>query len=121
MEAKELIEKLNQTISDNDIYIGEIAVDGDLEEISEKMETPIKHVYQEGGHEGGGDYVCGVIHFTEYDIYLKIEGYYCSHNGTEFDDDWFQVFPKQKMITVYETAKETTNQNTDTDGDSYSY
>jgi hypothetical protein len=70
------------------------------------METPIVHVYQKGGHEGGGDYVCGVIHFTEYDLYLKIEGYYSSHYSTEFNDDWFQVYPKQKMITLYEIDKD---------------
>lgn len=106
MEAKELIEKLNQTLSDNDIWVGEIAISEEVSDVSELMQTPIKHVYQKGGNEGGGDYACGVIHFTEYDIYLKIEGYYCSHNGTEFDDDWFQVFPRDITVTIYESADE---------------
>lgn len=102
MDVKTLIEKLNKVISDNNISIGSVVSYSDIDDIVEKMNTPIEVVYQKGGREGQGEYVCGVIYFKKYNLYLKIEGFYSSYNGCDFEDDWFQVFPKSKTITVYE-------------------
>jgi len=57
------------------------------------------------GGEGKGSTWYSIKYFIDYDIYIKVDGYYQSYNGTEFYDGWdscSQVFPKQKTITVYE-------------------
>ena len=61
-----------------------------------------------GGSEGDGEDVELVIQFPSTDggispdILVKFEGYYSSYDGTTWEDDITQVFPKQKTITVYE-------------------
>lgn len=57
------------------------------------------------GGEGQGETWWVVIHFKEPDVYIKINGYYTSYDGTNFDsfeDDMRIVEPRQKTITVYE-------------------
>lgn len=61
-------------------------------------------VKQRGG-EGEGDVWYSVKYFPEHDVYLRVDGYYASHNGTYFDDGWNcvkEVKPMEKTITVYE-------------------
>lgn len=65
----------------------------------------IKEVDSYGGPEEGSEY-WKVIHFVDHDIYLKYSGYYSSYKDTEWDGDTFaegakQVFPEQKLVTVY--------------------
>lgn len=43
-----------------------------------------------------------VIYLADHDLHVKLYGYYTSHGGLEFDDDWMFVLPKQVMTTVYE-------------------
>jgi hypothetical protein len=57
------------------------------------------------GGEGQGETWWKVIHFKEIDTYIKINGFYTSYDGTNFDsfeDDLKVVEPRQKTITVYE-------------------
>jgi len=65
-----------------------------------EMQTP----YRKGG-EGQGSEWYSIKYFKDHDVYIKVEGYYSSYNGTDFDDGWdccSQVVPTQKTITVYE-------------------
>ena len=63
---------------------------------------PIDEVDQYGG-EGEGDTWYSVKYFPAHDVYIRIDGFYSSGNGTEFVDGYgYQVFPKEKTITVYE-------------------
>lgn len=65
---------------------------------------PIKEVYQKGG-EGEGDHWESVKHFSDYNVYISVIGFYASHHGTDFYDGWEcckEVKPQQKTITVYE-------------------
>ncbi len=67
----------------------------------------IKEVEQRGG-EGQGDEWYIVYYFPDHDIYLKVDGYYQSYNGTEFYDGWddcYEVKPQEKTITVFEKLK----------------
>lgn len=65
----------------------------------------IKEVVQKGG-EGEGSEWYVVYYFSDHDVYMKIEGYYSSYNGTDFDGGWedcaSEVKPQTKTITVYE-------------------
>lgn len=51
------------------------------------------------------DYFYTVKYFPDYDIYIKIEGYYDKLEGMEFyswEDSCEEVFPTEKTITIYE-------------------
>lgn len=57
------------------------------------------------GGEGQGDSWWSVKYFPEHNVYIKVDGWYQSYNGTEFCDGWdccSEVFPVEKTITVYE-------------------
>ena len=63
----------------------------------------IKEVAQRGG-EGEGEVWYSVKHFVDHDVYIKVDGWYSSYHGTDFDG-WSscrEVRPEQKVITVYE-------------------
>jgi hypothetical protein len=54
------------------------------------------------GGEGQGDHAHKVFWFKDHNVYMKIDGFYSSGNGTDWDDDPYEVKPQQKKITVYE-------------------
>jgi len=64
----------------------------------------VKEVDSHGG-EGEGEDWWVVFHFIDHDVHIKVDGWYQSHNGTEFEEGWgscSEVTPTQKTITVYE-------------------
>ena len=57
------------------------------------------------GGEGQGETWYTVLHFVEHDVYIRIDGFYTSFNGTDFYEGWescSNVQPITKTITVYE-------------------
>lgn len=57
------------------------------------------------GGVGQGETWYSVKYFPQHDVYIKVNGFYQSYNGTEFYDGWGCceiVKPVQKTITVYE-------------------
>lgn len=65
---------------------------------------PIKLIDEKGG-EGEGEEWYAVFHFKAHDIYIKVNGYYTSYDGTEFEGGWGccnEVTPKKESITVWE-------------------
>lgn len=55
-----------------------------------------------GGIDQGSTWY-SVKYFKAHDVYIRTDGYYQSHYGTDFDYGYGeQVLPKQKTITVYE-------------------
>lgn len=62
-----------------------------------------EEVEQYGG-EGQEDTWYSVKYFKDHDVYLRVDGYYQSHSGTDFES-WDSavsiVKPQQKTITVY--------------------
>ena len=68
-----------------------------------------KEVEQYGG-EGQGDTWYSVKYFPDHDVYIRVDGFYTSYNGTDFNDGWdccSEVRPEQKTITVYKQIKQT--------------
>lgn len=63
-----------------------------------------QEVCQYGG-EGQGDMWYSVKYFPYHDVYIRVDGYYSSYEGVDFED-WAdsckEVKPKEKTITVYE-------------------
>ena len=62
----------------------------------------VKEISSVGDKEGGGEYSEKVFYFEKHNVYLKVTGFYSSYNGTDWNNDWTEVFPKEKLITVYE-------------------
>jgi hypothetical protein len=97
MKATEIIEKLEEKFKGNEDYF---AYDIDEDETNEFGECPI--VDECGDREGGGDYSMVVRHFKDYGVYIRQTGFYSSYNGTDWNNDFTEVKPTEKTITVYE-------------------
>ena len=95
MTGKEIIEKLKEA----NITVENFAYqDWELPELGNCDE-----VEQHGG-EGEGDSWYSIKYFKDHDVYLKANGWYQSHYGTDFmgwDEAVKEVKPSQKTITVY--------------------
>lgn len=100
MSNKLTAEQILKVLDDNGISEDEFAYDDvDYKRLGL---GEVEEVYQEGG-EGQGDEWYSVKHFKDHNVYIKIEGYYQSHNGTEFENGMGEeVRPIEKTITVYE-------------------
>lgn len=56
---------------------------------------PHKEVDSYGGEDQGSEWYT-VKHFTDHDVYIRVDGYYSSYNGTDFDGQELQeVFPTE--------------------------
>ena len=65
---------------------------------------PVTEVEQVGGEDEGTTWYA-VWYFENHDVYIRVDGYYSSYEGTDFYDGWdccSNVRPKEKTITVYE-------------------
>ena len=62
---------------------------------------PFIEIEQKGG-EGEGDDWMAVFHFTEHDVFIRIDGYYASYDGTYFDSKPYEVTKQERTITVYQ-------------------
>lgn len=70
-------------------------------------------VYSEGGHEGGGEHaelvfavapIGSVVKAGRVEgalAYIRATGYYASNEGTEWDDDYEIVEPRDVMVVQY--------------------
>lgn len=61
-----------------------------------------EEILQVGG-EGEGDTYYSVKYFKDHNVYIRTDGFYSSYNGTDWENGYgYEVFPKEKTITVYE-------------------
>lgn len=95
-----------------------------LEEIGESLNTfdydggpnetingfELASVYSEGGTEGGGEHaevVVGIFEGENDLAYIRLTGYYCSYEGTEWHESSIeQVYPREVVVTQYFNTKE---------------
>lgn len=98
MNGQEIIDKLNEL----EISGWDFADDFETEE-NEAIFGNSTVVDEEGGYEGGGEYVHRVRHFTDHNVFIKLEGFYSSYNGTDWDGyDYEEVKPVERTVTFYE-------------------
>lgn len=61
----------------------------------------VKTVDEYGG-EGMGEKYYHVYHFVDHDVYIRIDGYYQSYNGAEFENAPYEVKPVERTVIFYE-------------------
>lgn len=100
-----LKDTLNNFFSENPIS-AECFMRGYADRISQDFVESIDASYNEVDAYGGED--CGSTYYRVYcfqskgkKIYVKFNGWYASHYGTEYQNFEF-VTPQQRTITVYE-------------------
>ena len=97
-EIVKVLEKLTSKDSFSDNY-GE---DDNMEKVISTI-GPCPVVDQEGGGEGEGEHFHIVRHFTDHNVFIRLNGYYSSYDGVDVNSyDYVEVKPKVKTITVYE-------------------
>jgi hypothetical protein len=93
LSAKEIIEILKEKMKVEEFAYEEYDLDelglGDIEEVQQ--------------HGGEGDNWFSVQLFKDHNVYLKVEGHYTSHYGTDFYgwDSVTEVVPTQVTTTEY--------------------
>jgi len=56
-----------------------------------------------GGMDKGSDW-WRIYHFVKHDVYVKVSGWYASHDGTHFEDGWGsckEVHPNEVTVIEY--------------------
>jgi hypothetical protein len=99
------LEALGGEISSTDVY--------EIEELTDTDRAGgiyLELVDSEGGGEGEGEYVHRIWAVRadghETISYLRVTGYYQSYAGTEYNDDWTIVEPREVVVTQYFAAGE---------------
>lgn len=54
------------------------------------------------GREGGGEHVWVVVRTETTGQFFRMNGYYSSYEGSEYDGGLFEVTPQERTVTVYE-------------------
>lgn len=73
-------------------------------EWKKKNNLPDWEEVEQYGGEGQGDTWYSIKYFPEHNVYLRVNGWHQSYNGTDFNgwEDCVEVKPQQKTITIYE-------------------
>lgn len=97
MEFKELLEEI-KGLCENSVYAFAY-VDYDTNDVTGDVEE-VEHY---GGEDCGSTWY-SVQYFPKHDIYIRVDGWYQSYNGVDFNgwDDCKQVVPRKKEIIVFE-------------------
>jgi len=115
LTASQIVEKLNELTEMNKEQLTELnyahpEYGFSLSEFAHgyvEMKLPLgigewEQKEQHGGMDQGSDWY-SIKYFKDHDVYLKTQGWYASHHGTEFENGFGkEVKPVQKTITVFE-------------------
>lgn len=93
LTGSEILKILNEKLSLED-YGNE---DFDIEELGL---GEIK-IVDSGGGMDEGSHAYRVDHFIDHDVYIKIDGYYQSHYGYDWEDEPYEVEPYEVPVTKY--------------------
>jgi len=107
LTGKEILQILNENYSTSSIAYGELGefqnqlTEQEQQEIIDQL-GEVKQVYSRGG-EGKGDEWSRVQHFVDHDVYIRVDAYYASYEGTDFDGASVYVCkPIEKTVVFYE-------------------
>lgn len=100
LTGEELISLIEDNFEDQNEFVEEYGYgDTNYEPIFGKSEI----VEEEGGHEGAGEDCHIVRYFSDHDVYIRLDGWYASYDGTHWEDaDYRVVKAVYKMVRFYE-------------------
>lgn len=105
LTAEKIIEILNEAAEERDEFKNSFGYYDEFNSVELGLgESESVHHDREGGSY---DTDVQVIHFKDHDVYVSLSGYYSSQEGSTWDGEFQVVYPKQKVITVYETDNST--------------
>lgn len=103
MTGAELLVKLKENFDTDDIGNEDFpALVTDLKKTKGIDLGEVEIAEEFGGGEGDGEYCYFVFYFKTFNIYIKIEGFYSSYSGSEYENDPFIVTPVIKPVTIFE-------------------
>lgn len=110
MKGSKLVETLKEIINDDEgCYYSDLGYEGlstEIQEAIEKKLGPFKYVLVCDRPFGEEDTQRTVVHFTDHDVYVAVDGYYDSWSGGNFDDaEPYQVCPVEKTYTDWVAVK----------------
>lgn len=106
MQVEQILEIINEHIEGHE---ADDLENYQLEDVEGAEGLVFNFIDGVGGREGGGEEVWRVIEAevkeTGEKFYFEIVGWYGSGYGTEYQGDWYQVWPQEVMKTIYVDKK----------------
>ena len=102
LTGEELIALIKENMSATQFAYGE---DGeyDFEDEGVAIFGKSEEVDNHGGYEGSGEERYVVRHFVDHDVYIRLDGYYASYDGSHFDEWGYKVVrPIDRVVRFYE-------------------
>jgi hypothetical protein len=97
MNFQEITAKLKELNVSTRKLAQDAAYDNDLEAVFGPIKTEASY-----GGEGKGEDWFVVLNFVDHGVFIRVDGWYTSYDGTDFNKDPYEVVPRKKTITVYE-------------------
>ena len=109
INTQEIIEVLNRNKCSKRVFYYEDYMFSGNDTYSDMIEELHQQCFElaerVGGGEGEGEYFCEVVHIKPLNTYIEHTGTYYSYNGIDYLTDYYQVYPKQVLKTIYVTEK----------------
>jgi len=109
INTQEVVEVLNRNRCNKRVFYYEDYMFSDNDTYSDMIDELHSQCFElaerVGGGEGEGEYFCEVIHIKPLNTYIEHTGNYYSYNGIDYLTDYYQVYPKQILKTIYVTKK----------------
>lgn len=103
--TSEVIQVLNENNSHKKVFYYEDFLFYDYNTYSDCIEDLHNQCFElahkQGGGEGEGEYFCEIIHIKPLGTYIEHTGSYYSYNGIDYLTEYYQVYPKQVLQTIY--------------------
>lgn len=102
MEDRMNYDQIVAKLGEMDVRPRDLGWDYDSEEMKKAFGTvSVVKGASTGGEDEGSAYR-RVLNFEDQGVFIAITGYYTSYDGTEWDNYFTHVTPREKTITVYE-------------------
>ena len=111
LTAPQIIENLNSLeetyeyeYGNSKDAFGDHELDSDQEGVKELGE--LEYLTEaERALEGDTDCMSTVVLFKDHGVYIRLDGFYASYGESEWDGEYYEVKPVEKMVTFYEAIK----------------
>lgn len=101
LTGEEIIELINEKFEDKNEFVDEYYQEDTVHFLEDLGNFEI--VEDEGEYEGAGEECHRVWYFKDHDVYIRLDGWYASYDGTHWEDEDFKIVkPVDRMVRFYE-------------------